>query len=67
MDAIIFLAPLSLLLGGMGLLAFFWTFKSGQYEDPKGAAVRILDDHLDQGPSQEPAQPPAEIAQRPRH
>ena len=63
MDAIIFLAPLSLLLGGMGLLAFFWTFKSGQYEDPKGAAVRILDDHLDQGPDEAldkgPAQPPA--------
>lgn len=50
MNILIWLAPLSVLIGFLGLLAFLWTFKSGQYEDPKGAAARVLDDHLDPGP-----------------
>ena len=50
MNAIFFLAPLSVLLAGVGLAAFLWTFRAGQYEDPKGAAARILEDHLDEGP-----------------
>lgn len=50
MTALMFLAPLSVLLGAIGLVAFLWTFRAGQYEDPKGAAARILDDHLDEGP-----------------
>jgi nitrogen fixation-related uncharacterized protein len=32
--------------------AFFWTFRAGQYEDPDGAAARVLDDHLSEGPDQ---------------
>lgn len=44
------LAPLSLSLAGLGLAAFFWTVRSGQYEDPKGDAARILTDHLAEGP-----------------
>ncbi|WP_339108985.1 cbb3-type cytochrome oxidase assembly protein CcoS [Thioclava sp. GXIMD4216] len=44
-----FLIPISLFLGGVGLLAFFWALKSRQFEDPKGDAERILstawDDH----------------------
>ena len=27
-----------------GLAAFSWALRSGQFEDPKGAAARILDD-----------------------
>lgn len=27
-----------------GLAAFSWALKSGQFEDPKGAAARILDE-----------------------
>jgi len=54
MSALMWLAPLSVLLGLIGLFAFFWTFRAGQYEDPKGAAVRILDDHLDTGPEARP-------------
>jgi cbb3-type cytochrome oxidase maturation protein len=50
MAILMWLAPLSLCLGGLGLLAFLWTFRAGQYEDPLGAAARILDDHLDDGP-----------------
>lgn len=50
MDALIYLAPMSVMLGLLGLFGFFWTFRSGQYEDPKGSAERILLDHLDEGP-----------------
>lgn len=42
MDAILFLIPLALGLGGLGLLAFLWTTAHGQYDDLEGAAVRIL-------------------------
>lgn len=50
MDALMWLAPLSLGLGALALAAFLWTFKAGQYEDPAGAAARVLDDHLEEGP-----------------
>ena len=42
MTALVFLIPIALGLGAVGLLAFFWALKSGQFEDPKGAAERIL-------------------------
>jgi len=47
-DALMWLAPLSLTLGLIGLLAFGWTFASGQYEDPEGDAARILLDDEDE-------------------
>ena len=50
MTAMILLIPISLALSVVGLLAFLWTFRSGQYEDPKGDAERVLMDHLDDGP-----------------
>lgn len=50
MNIVLLLAPMSIGLGGLGLLAFFWTMRSGQYEDPKGDAERILYDHLDDKP-----------------
>jgi cbb3-type cytochrome oxidase maturation protein len=50
MNILLLLAPLAMLMAGISLLAFFWTFKAGQYDDPKGDAARILYDHLDQGP-----------------
>lgn len=37
-----YLIPLALALGAVGLTAFLWSLKSGQYEDLEGAAVRIL-------------------------
>jgi len=47
MNVLVFLIPIALFLGGTGLAAFFWALKSGQFEDPKGAAERILlDDDL---------------------
>lgn len=44
MNMLIFLIPVALLLGGLGLVAFLWSLKSGQYEDMDGAAWRALDD-----------------------
>lgn len=48
MSSLIYLVPLALLLGGVALWAFFWSFRSGQYEDLDGAAERILlDDEME--------------------
>ena len=37
-----FLIPIALGLGAAGLAAFMWSLRSGQYEDLKGAAERVL-------------------------
>lgn len=42
MSALLFLIPVALFLGGLGLVAFLWSLRSGQYEDLEGAANRIL-------------------------
>ena len=42
MGVILILAPISVLIGLSGLGAFWWTLRSGQYEDPAGDAARIL-------------------------
>lgn len=44
MSALIFLVPIALCLGVVGLAAFLWSLRSGQYEDLDGAAVRVLTD-----------------------
>lgn len=44
MTALAWLLPIAVLLGFLGLLAFVWALKSGQFEDLEGAAYRILDD-----------------------
>ena len=44
------LIPISLLLGFVGLGAFFWALKRGQFEDPDGDAARILRKDYDQHP-----------------
>ena len=44
MNMLMFLIPVALSLGGIGLLAFLWSLKTGQYEDLDGAAWRALDD-----------------------
>lgn len=43
----LYLIPIALGLGLVGLFAFMWALNSGQYEDLDGAAERILfdDDH----------------------
>lgn len=42
MSYAIWLAPLGLAMGLVGLLAFLWSMKSGQLEDLDGAAERVL-------------------------
>ena len=44
MEILTILIPVSLLLGWIGLAAFFWALKRGQFEDLDGAAARILID-----------------------
>jgi cbb3-type cytochrome oxidase maturation protein len=52
MDFVYVLLPLALLLGFVGLMAFMWTLKSGQYDDLDGDAWRaIMDDDDDLNPN----------------
>lgn len=37
-----FFIPIAIGLGLVGLASFMWTLKNGQYDDPQGAAERIL-------------------------
>jgi cbb3-type cytochrome oxidase maturation protein len=50
-DVLLYLIPVALFMGFLGLLGFLWALKSGQYDDPDGAAERILHDD-------EPPRPP---------
>lgn len=36
------LLPISLLLGGLGLAAFFWSLRAGQFDDLEGDQYRAL-------------------------
>ncbi len=42
MDIIALLIPIALFLGLVGLVAFFWSMRSGQFDDLDGAALRAL-------------------------
>ena len=44
MSGLLYLIPVALFLGLLGLGAFLWSLKSGQYDDLDGAAERILYD-----------------------
>jgi cbb3-type cytochrome oxidase maturation protein len=44
MNILLFLIPAALALGALGLAAFMWSIRSGQFDDLDGAASRILDD-----------------------
>jgi cbb3-type cytochrome oxidase maturation protein len=43
----LYLVPIALCLGTVGLCAFIWSLNSGQYDDLDGAAERILFDDED--------------------
>lgn len=52
MTALAWLVPAALVLGALGLAAFLWALRSGQFEDLEGAAYRALeDDAPDKGAS----------------
>ena len=42
MNVLAVLIPISLILGGLGLVAFIWTVRHQQYDDDSGNAARIL-------------------------
>ena len=44
MSGLLLLIPAALLLGLVGLAAFLWSLRTGQFEDLDGAAERILHD-----------------------
>lgn len=50
MNILTILIPISLILGGLGLLFFVFTVRSNQYDDPEGDARRILSDQYDDKP-----------------
>ena len=56
MSGLLYLIPIALFLGLLGLGAFLWSLKSGQFEDLDGAAHRILFDD-DEDDSDRPEQP----------
>ncbi len=50
MTALLYLIPVALFLGVLGLAAFLWALKSGQFDDMDGAAGRILFDDDEPSP-----------------
>jgi len=52
MDVLGYLIPASLFLGGLGLLAFVWSLRSDQYDDPEGNSRRILTGDYDERPKE---------------
>ncbi len=50
MNVLVILIPVSLILGGLGLIGFLWTLRARQYEDLDGTGARILDPRWDSQP-----------------
>lgn len=50
MEVLVFLIPIALFLGALGLAAFFWALRAHQFDDPEGDARRILNDDWDDQP-----------------
>ena len=59
MTNLLYLIPLALFLGGLGLAAFAWSLRSGQYDDLDGAAHRILFDDEDADTATPTSLPPS--------
>lgn len=60
MTGLLYLIPIAIALGFLGLCAFLWALQSGQFEDMDGAAGRILYDD-------EPVVPSVEIHRGDHH
>lgn len=58
MTILIILIPVTLVMGAVGLGAFFWSLRSGQYEDLEGDGARILFEDTD-APLPDRSTPPA--------
>ncbi|MBI1649232.1 cbb3-type cytochrome oxidase assembly protein CcoS [Hyphomicrobium sulfonivorans] len=60
MTALAWLIPCALVLGGLGLVAFLWSLRSGQFDDLEGAGWRGIEDHAGpdvSGPERQQAAP----------
>jgi cbb3-type cytochrome oxidase maturation protein len=56
MTGLLYLIPIALALGFVGLCAFLWALRSGQFDDMEGAAGRILyDDQPPESPQPKPS------------
>ena len=69
MDSFLYLIPISLGLGAIGLAVFLWTLRKGQYDDLDGAAERILHDEdaplpMSDSSRESPAEKPAPTERR---
>lgn len=54
MESVYLLIPVSVILVFGIALAFWWSVRSGQFDDLEGPGFRIL---MDDNPSQKPAEP----------
>ena len=61
MSILTLLIPIAFCMGAVGLLAFLWSLRDGQYEDLDGAAERVLLDAED-----EPLPPARPATARPK-
>ena len=52
MNMLLILIPVAVGLGLLGLIAFLWALRSGQFDDMEGSASRILFD--DDPPTEDP-------------
>ena len=50
MNVLVYLIPVSLILGGLGLAWFFWALRGRQFDDPDGDSHRILSEDYDDKP-----------------
>ncbi|MEQ6916979.1 cbb3-type cytochrome oxidase assembly protein CcoS [Halomonas aquatica] len=69
MSILYLLIPLSLILLGLAVWAFFWAVKHDQFEDLEGPAYRILfdEDENDRPKEQRPSSDPEGIHDEDRH
>ncbi|CAO4141068.1 cbb3-type cytochrome oxidase assembly protein CcoS [Methylorubrum thiocyanatum] len=44
MSVLLLVIPIALALGTLGLFAFLWALRTGQYDDIEGAEYRVLND-----------------------
>jgi cbb3-type cytochrome oxidase maturation protein len=44
MEVLVYLVPLAVTLGALGLVAFLWSLRNGRYDDLDGAAWRAIAD-----------------------
>lgn len=68
MNILFFLVPLALLLAGISVCGFWWAVRSGQFDDVRTPALRILleDEPAPAKPtiSDEPSSPPGKFIRR---